>query len=434
MKNHRPIDYRGPRTVLERRVMKWLMPRLIGSHRVLVDYADNMELDALPDDCIAVLAPPSLGGALKILCSPTFQPGETFRRGEWYLKKGEVSEFIEELYVDQTRLFYKFFHFAANFRGLSFYLKQHVFTKFFTRKVHKHYDCDSDLYQAFLDEEMVYTCGFFEQQKDTLSQAQSRKLELVIERLQLPAENAQVLEIGCGWGALPRRLITTNESATYIGLTISKGQFDRAKILDTQRLRPEQKQRITYRLEDYLDHHPDNHDGYDGIAVIGMMEHVGLKHHDIFLEKICSLLKPGRRAVIHTIIAGKSDEPTNSWIDKYIFHGGYAPSMAEVVKATEKCTCKVETVFTHAPENYRRTIEEWCANLERNWPRYRSENLGTWSNRKADELYRIWYFYLSAVRNMFVPGTMDFQVAHFVIKKPYNSLKSNEDSITTNMQ
>ena len=394
------------------------MPALIGSDRILIDYDDSFEPQMVPEGYVAVLAPPTLWGAFRILCAPTFQPGETYRRGGWYLKSGDLHTFIEELYQDKDRPFYKLFEFVSKFRGISFIAKQKLFTKYFTRKVRTHYELDPDIYAAILDEEMVYTCGFFEQNDDSLLDAQYCKLDRLLDRMQLPRGKISVLELGSGWGSFSRRLVMQNDLAEYVGLTISKEQIVRAKELDNQRLTGEQNGRITYRLEDYLDHECHVLGGYDGIAVIGMMEHVGLGDYPNFLQKICSLLKPDRRAVIHTIIANKSGEPTNSWIDRHIFPGGYAPALAEVLSAAESINCKIEAVFTHEPENYRRTIEAWAENFLLNWQQYREDKISDWPDSKADELFRIWYFYLSAVRNMFSPGAMDFRIAHFVIRKP----------------
>lgn len=416
LENRRPENYRPPKSRLGKRLVKAILPKMIGNENVYLDFEGGI----LPQEALnsrVVLAAPTFWKMMYILMSPRMQSGETFRRGEWYIRKGSLSELVEEMYKDKDRAFFRYFLFLSNFRGLKFALKQRLFVRFFTRKVKAHYNVDSDLYETFLDKEMVYTCAFFNEAGVDLFDAQMRKLDTIVSRMKLPSGNSKILEIGCGWGSLSRRLARTRPDVQYTGLTLAVEQIERAQQLDSERLTPEQLDRVEYLCEDYLDHEVDNGDGYDGIAVIGMMEHVGLGHHETFLKKICGLLNNDRRAVIHTIIAGSSGEPTNSWIDRHIFHGGYAPSLAEIMLSVENCDCVVEDVFTYDPANYRKTIECWLENFLNEWETYRLSKLSDWSDEKSDELFRIWYFYLSAVRNMFVPDAMSFRVAHVVVKK-----------------
>lgn len=415
--NRRPRDYSVSKSRVAAYFLCKLLPYVVDSNRVQIDYNDDAEAESNPNDVEFILAPPSAWALIKILLFPAFQGGETYRNGNWYLKRGELTRFLEELYSDQDRIFFRYFLLTYKAKYFSFLVQQKLFTKYFTRKVRSHYEFDSDLYSSFLDDEMVYTCAFFGNADDDLASAQIRKLDTVVSRMKLPDTEAMVLDIGCGWGSLSRRIVSTHSNVKYTGLTIAQTQIDRAKLLDGQRLTASQNERVDYRLEDYVDHISADNSGYDGISVIGMMEHVGLGHYNMFLQKICSLLKPKRRAVIHTIISGKSGEPTNTWIDRHIFHGGYAPSLAEITLAVEKCGCNIETVFVHEPKHYRRTLECWLSNFEVNWDEYKKSKLSGWSDERSDELFRIWHFYLSAVRNMFVPEAMDFQVAHVVVIK-----------------
>jgi len=417
LENQRPQNYSVSKSGIASLFVRSLMPHVLSSGRVKVDYDDVMNGETERDETEFVLAPPRAWALIKILISPAYQGGETYRNGDWYLKQGSLTKFLEDLYRDQDRFFFRYFLFTYRAKYFSFIIKQKLFTKYYTRRSRRHYEFDSDLYSIFLDDEMVYTCAFFDGADDDLASAQLRKLDTVVSRMKLPDSSVRLLDIGCGWGSLSRRVVTTHSNVNYTGLTIARDQIERANLLDDKRLTSEQRNRIEYRLEDYLDHTAKNASRYDGISVIGMMEHVGLGHYDKFLQKICSLLKPERRAVIHTIISSKSGEPTNTWIDKYIFHGGYAPSLAEITRAVEKCSCKIETVFVHEPYHYRRTIECWLHNFEANWDSYKSSKLASWGNERSDELFRIWHFYLSAVRNMFVREAMDFRVAHVVVIK-----------------
>ncbi len=67
--------------------------------------------------------------------------------------------------------------------------------------VHHHYDLGNSFYQQWLDQELVYTCAYFERPEMSLDEAQHAKLDLVCRKLQLRPGDT-VVEAGCGWGAL----------------------------------------------------------------------------------------------------------------------------------------------------------------------------------------------------------------------------------------
>jgi cyclopropane-fatty-acyl-phospholipid synthase len=113
-------------------------------------------------------------------------------------------------------------------------------------------------------------------------------------------------------------------------LSISKNQLAWSKKRDGECLLPAQARRIEYRLEDYVDHERTNH--YDAISVIGMIEHVGLGGYPELFSTIHRLLKPGAKALIHTIVSPLASVPSNRWIEKHIFSGGYAPSISELTR------------------------------------------------------------------------------------------------------
>jgi cyclopropane-fatty-acyl-phospholipid synthase len=288
----------------------------------------------------------------------------------------------------------------------------------FTRKVRRHYEIDAELYEMILDEEMFYTCAFFEDEHLTLAEAQQNKIATAISRMDLPSYRPRVLDIGCGWGAAERALVRRHPSVEVCGLSISANQIHWALQKDVRSLNGQQAARIEYRLEDYERH--DRPGYYDCICVLGMLEHVGLGGYPAFFAQIERLLKPGGTALIHTIVCPVAGSPTNRWIDKHIFTGGYAPSVSELVTAIESHPLRVSNIHLHGPANYRRTIEAWAANLAANIERMKTylkgENL---SDLEAEKILLTWQFYLSAVWNMFDECTPQaHQVAHVCIKKP----------------
>jgi len=319
--------------------------------------------------------------------------------------------------MQAPRPFVAYYQFRSKFRGFNYYLGQYLLNRYFSRKVRKHYDIDASIYAMILDDEMSYTCAFFDDQHHTLAEAQQNKIQIAIRRMDLPIKNPRVLDIGCGWGATERALVRHHPSVEVCGLSISAKQIEWAVQRDMQSLTQSQAARIEYRVQDYEHHERAGY--YDGICVIGMIEHVGLGGYRAFFSQIERLLRPGGTALIHTIVCPVSATPTSRWIDKHIFTGGYAPSVAELARAIESHPLRVSNIHLHGAANYRRTIEAWNTNLAANADRMRAylkaENL---SGPEAEKIMLTWQFYLSAVRNMFdEDDSQTHQVAQVCIKK-----------------
>lgn len=69
-----------------------------------------------------------------------------------------------------------------------------------------HYDLGNEFFRLWIGPDLIYSCALFEGDDD-LDRAQIRKLDHHIEAAGAPGATS-VLEIGCGWGALMRRLVT----------------------------------------------------------------------------------------------------------------------------------------------------------------------------------------------------------------------------------
>ena len=364
-----------------------------------------------------VVAPPGLWTTLKILLAPTLWVGESYVAGSWYLKKGNLADFLELIKTEANATFKAYYYLLSGIKGLRFWLRQRALTRYYTRKVRSHYEVDSRVYELFLDKEMLYTCAFFLHDSNTLAEAQQNKLSAVIDRLSLPSHSPRVLDIGCGWGGMARAIVTRHDTAEVCGLTISERQITWAKQRDAHALSPSQLTQICYKLEDYVDHNRVEY--YHAVSVIGMIEHVGLSGYGTFFDKIHNLLQPGGTAVIHTIISPVPAHPANAWIDRHIFTGGHTPSISEVARAAELHRFYISGIFVYPPKHYRRTIECWLRNFQ--------DNLGSitqylretgYADREIEQFARTWIFYLSGVRNMFAEGRDgSYQIAQFSIRK-----------------
>ncbi|TMV09800.1 class I SAM-dependent methyltransferase [Ruegeria sediminis] len=245
------------------------------------------------------------------------------------------------------------------------------------RNVAHHYDLSDDFYRLMLDEDMQYSCAYFATPDLTLDQAQAAKKAHIARKLYLKP-GLRVLDIGCGWGGLALTL-ARDHGVKVTGLTLSQNQHDAA----TERAaRAGLQDRVEIRLQDYRELEGE----FDRVVSVGMLEHVGAPHYGEFFGKVASLLKPDGVALIHTI--GRNGPPTNQspWLKKYIFPGGYVPSLSELVEPiahTGLWHLDIESLRLH----YAMTLRCWLERFD--------ENLDQIREMYDDRFIRMWRFYLT---------------------------------------
>lgn len=261
------------------------------------------------------------------------------------------------------------------------------------RNVAHHYDIDRRVYEMFLDNDLQYSCAYFEDETKTLDAAQLAKKRHVASKLALE-EGQSVLDIGSGWGGLALYL-AQRTGAKVTGITLSREQLDVAR---KRAWRIGMGDRARFRLEDYR----QISGTFDRIVSVGMFEHVGVTHYNRFFRAIRRHLNDGGVALLHSI--GRFDGPaaTNPFIAKYIFPGGYIPALSEVIPAIEGAglyVTDIEILRLH----YAETLRCWRRRFLRN--RHRVAEI------QGERFCRMWEFYLAGSEAAFrFDNLMVFQI------------------------
>lgn len=254
------------------------------------------------------------------------------------------------------------------------------------RNVAHHYDLSGALYDLFLDADRQYSCGYFRHPDDTLEQAQTNKKHHIARKLDI-TPGMRVLDIGCGWGGMARTL-ARDYGARVLGITLSEQQYAYA-VETTQRERLAGQ--VAFQLCDYR----DVTGTFDRIVSVGMFEHVGLPNYTAYFKTIRDRLAPDGIALVHTIGWTGPPDATNPWIAKYIFPGGYIPTVSEVMKAVETTRlwpADIESWRLH----YAFTLRHW-------WDRF-NDNQDAVRDLYDDRFVRMWRFYLAACEQTFRHG------------------------------
>ena len=266
-----------------------------------------------------------------ILLDPELKFGETYMDGTFVVEQGSIADVLAIMLGQNTDVPH-----WARLQGFIRYLARR-FEQFNPRRrsrrnVAHHYDLDGRLYSLFLDADRQYSCGYFENPGQSLDDAQLAKKRHIAAKLVLDRERGdkdlRVLDIGCGWGGLGLYLAET-AGADVTGVTLSQEQH---AIANERAAEKGLSDRARFDLRDYRDV-----DGpFDRIVSVGMFEHVGVNHYATFFRKSAQLLAKDGVMLLHSI--GRSEGPsrTSPWISKYIFPGGYIPSLSEVLPRIEQ--------------------------------------------------------------------------------------------------
>ena len=338
----------------------------------------------------------------KLLFRPDLYFGEAYSDGSIIIQNGSLTDFLDIALMNLGRGELNLFSKLINkLNGSYRYLTNFNFIKKSKMNVSHHYDLSDNLYNLFLDPKKQYSCGYFESKNDTLESAQNNKIRHIIKKLNIQP-NQKVLDIGCGWGSLAID-IAKYTNCEVMGITLSENQFNycvkKAKELNLEN-------QVTFKLIDYrqLD------EKFDRIVSVGMFEHVGRKFYKIFFNQIEKLLNDDGVSLIHTIGSVNPPRDPHPWITKYIFPGGYTPSLSEVVTPVENAgliISDIEVLKLH----YSYTLRHWKENCIMN-----KEQIIKMFDEK---FFRMWEFYLASCESAFKWG--DQVVYQFQLTKNYTS-------------
>ena len=340
----------------------------------------------------------------KLFRNPSLHFGEGYMNKEILIEEGSIEQLIDLItscYDDfiQHNSVYKIYENFSGYFKIFQQLNEIVKSK---QNVAHHYDLKEDLYKLFLDKDMQYSCAYFHNENISLDQAQIDKKNHIINKLQI-SENMKVLDIGCGWGGMAIE-IAKQTGATVKGITLSENQFATA----SKRAQEEGlSEKLTFKLQDYR----NENENYDRIVSVGMFEHVGIKYFREYLKKTYDLLKDTGVFLLHTIGQRGVPTATSPWIRKYIFPGGYIPSLSDIIHETEKLNINI-TDIEILRLHYAHTLTHWYKNVQKN----KDQIIKMFDDR----FYRMWEFYLLASKYSFVNmGNVVFQIQ---ISKNINNL------------
>jgi cyclopropane-fatty-acyl-phospholipid synthase len=284
-----------------------------------------------------------------------------------------------------------------------------------------HYDLSNDLFGLFLDPSLSYSSALFDAELlphgdheraaapgegSDLYAGQLRKIDRLLDEARV-GEGSRVLEIGTGWGELAIR--AAHRGATVRTVTLSTEQ----KALAEERIAATGlTDRVVVELCDYRALRPDT-GRYDAIVSVEMIEAVGHEYWSTYFSKLDELLAPGGQVAIQAITMPHdrmlATRHTYTWINKYIFPGGFLPSVEAVGQVTSRDTTLRVINRLSMGLHYDETLRQWDKSFLAASDAVR--RLGFDSTFE-----RMWHFYLEYARAGFASGYLDVQ--QFTLARP----------------
>ena len=262
------------------------------------------------------------------------------------------------------------------------------------RNIQDHYDLSNEMFMTFLDDTMTYSCGFFENEDDSLYQSQINKIDKILDKADIKSDD-HILEIGSGWGALAKRAVDkTGCKVTTITLSERQQNYVENLIM---------KDRLQENIEVKLIDFRKIEGAYDKIISIEMIEAIGFDLFNPYFSRIENLMKPNGTAVIQAITYPDDDYDTYrkgcDFIQKFIFPGSLLPSVATMENSIKLTNMKIDNLERIGP-HYATTLNLWNENFNKNIEEIKK--LG------FDQYFiNLWNYYFSYCEAGFANGTID---------------------------
>jgi cyclopropane-fatty-acyl-phospholipid synthase len=310
--------------------------------------------------------------------NPALEFGEAYTDGRLIVEEGDIRAFLDLVGRnthwdddDAVRL-----HLWRPWRGPSPWASWNWQRKARRNAAH-HYDISSRFYALFLNDDLQYSCGYFPRPDAGLEEAQAVKKAHIAAKLDL-RPGQRVLDIGCGWGGLALYLHDV-AGVDVTGITLSQEQLviarERAAAAGVA-------DHVRFELADYR----AVGGNFDRIVSVGMFEHVGPPNYRSFFKRCRALLAPDGVMLLHTIARADGPRPTDRWLAKYIFPGGYVPALSQIAPAVEDARLwitDIEVLRLH----YAFTLAHWYERVAAS----RAAIVAMFDER----FYRMWQFYLA---------------------------------------
>ncbi len=344
--------------------------------------------------------------AREIYFDPALKFAEMYMEGRLRVNDNDLDGFVEIIKLNGAKKFATMPAIALTlWRVVRRFWRRRIARETAQRNVAHHYDLDEKLFRLFLDEDLQYSCAYFETPDASLEQAQLAKKRHIAAKMFLEP-GQKVLDIGCGWGGMAL-FLAANFKVDVTGVTLSVEQHKVAKQRSSKDGLSDQ---VRFKLYDYREV-PGK---FDRLVSIGMFEHVGPQNFVTFFKNAKRLMSDDGVFLLHSIGRAKANIVDPPFIEKYIFPNGHIPALSETLLAIEKAGLLVKDIEI-LTFHYADTLKIWRQRFNANHDKI----VALYDQR----FFRMWDLYLATAEASFRHGKLfNFQIQ--IVKKQSQSRPS----------
>jgi cyclopropane-fatty-acyl-phospholipid synthase len=370
----------------------WLLRRLytsLGNPQIRIKMGDSLEVAPPAAFPVATVAINDRYTLLQILLNPQLGFGDAYTAGRVSVD-GSLVATLETVFRSMSAIESRNWYSRIASPFLAFVQRNSL--QGARKNIHRHYDLGTEFFRLWLDSQLVYSGAYFSSPSFTLEDAQIAKMEYICRKLNLQ-RGEQVVDIGCGWGALAFHM------ARHYGAHVLAVSNSHEQILWARRRAAELH--LTHEVEFIEDDYRNISIQCDAVVSVGMLEHVGVHNYRDMGRVIDRVLDSAGRGLIQTI-ALSQPHPFNLWTRKRVFPGTHAPTLRQAMDLFEPGDLSVVDVENLRP-HYARTLEHWLDRFENSSDKV-SEMFGA-------DFVRLWRLYLAGSLAGFSSGALQhFQI------------------------
>jgi cyclopropane-fatty-acyl-phospholipid synthase len=284
----------------------------------------------------------------------------------------------------------------------------------------QHYMVDTNFFQLVMGDQLKYSCCFYKQDWESLSEAERNMLDMYIADLGLSTKvNLNVLDIGCGWGSFTLYAAKKFKNCNFVCFSNSSSQrrFIESKI---EEFKLTNVKAVTGDINQLTSEMLDVNYKFDRAISIEMFEH--MKRYDILFNKISQLLNDTGKLLVHVFVHDTLcyEFDTTSWMGRNFFTGGNMPSYDLLTKYEDASDLKLEKRRSINGKHYAKTSYEWVQNMDQNKDKIVTIFKDAYKHTPFSPIY---WFYSWRIFFMACAGCFEYNdgkewyVAHYLFKK-----------------
>lgn len=277
----------------------------------------------------------------------------------------------------------------------------------------QHYEVPAAFFEQVLGPHRKYSSCYWPDNAQDLAVAEAAALALTCERADL-ADGQDILELGCGWGALslwmaeryPRAHITavsnSRSQRAYIEARAARAGLNNLRV-------------ITADMNDFA-----TEERHDRIVSLEMFEH--MRNWRALFQRVNSWLRPGGRLFMHVFCHRSTpyffaEQGPTDWMGRHFFSGGLMPSDDLALHFQDQL--RLLRRWRWSGQHYERTLNAWLANMDARREAVLPMLAETYGDPQAQLWWQRWRIFFMACAELFgYDRGQQWWISHYLFERP----------------